>query len=146
MLADALLSVGVMIVVAKLAEGIFRRFRLNAIIAYTMTGILLGPVLGFVDLSDHIYVLLGLGIFLYFFLIGLDEIDVSGFMAAIRGRFFVAALISVIIPLLASLVITLDLFHDFGLGLDFDGSLAIAGVALVSLTPPQGAVEKPLVL
>ena len=142
MLADALLSVGVMIVVAKLAEGIFRRFRLNAIIAYTMTGILLGPVLGFVDLSDHIYVLLGLGIFLYFFLIGLDEIDVSGFMAAIRGRFFVAALISVIIPLLASLVITLDLFHDFELGLDFDGSLAIAGV--LSLTS-LGVLAKVLI-
>ena len=85
MLENALLSVGLLIVVAKLAEGIFRRLRLSSIIAYMATGVLLGPVLGFVDLSEQLYVLLGLGIFLYFFLIGLDEIDVTGFMAALRG-------------------------------------------------------------
>ena len=49
MLEDALLSVGLLIVVAKLAEGIFRRFRLNSIVAYTATGVLLGPVLGGVE-------------------------------------------------------------------------------------------------
>ncbi len=142
MLENALLSVGLLIVVAKLAEGIFRRLRLSSIIAYMATGVLLGPVLGFVDLSEQLYVLLGLGIFLYFFLIGLDEIDVTGFMAALRGRFFVAALISVVIPLLASLVITLDLLHDFGLRLDFDGALALAGV--LSLTS-LGVLAKVLI-
>ncbi len=134
MLEDALLSIGLLIVVAKLAEGIFRRFRLNSIVAYMATGVLLGPVLGLVELNGYIQIFLALGIFLYFFLIGLDEIDVTGFMAALSGRFFVAAVISVIIPIMASLAITFDLFHDFGLGLDFNGSLALAGVlALTSL-------------
>ena len=58
------------------------------------TGVLLGPVLGFVELNGYIQIFLALGIFLYFFLIGLDEIDVSGFIAAppedqttlLRGR------------------------------------------------------------
>ncbi len=142
MLEDAILTVGVLIVVAKLAEGVFRRFRLNSIVAYMATGVLLGPVLGFVELTGHIHVFLTLGIFLYFFLIGLDEIDVTGFMAALRGRFFVAALIAVIIPLLASLIVTMDLFHDFGLRLDFDGALALAGV--LSLTS-LGVLAKVLI-
>ena len=142
LLDEALMSVGLLIVVAKLAEDIFRRFRLNSIVAYTATGVLLGPVLGVVELSSHIHVLLSLGIFLYFFLIGLREIDVSVFMAEIRGRYFAAAVISVIIPLLASLTITLDLFHDFGLQLHFDGAVALAGV--LSLTS-LGVLAKVLI-
>ena len=142
MLEDALLSTGLLILVAKLAEGVLRRFRLNAIVAYTATGVLLGPVTGLVELSSHIHVLLSIGIFIYFFLIGLGEIDVSGFMGAIRGRFFVAAVISVVIPLVASLAVTFDVFFDSGLGLDFDGSLALAGV--LSLTS-LGVVAKILI-
>ena len=142
MLEDALLSVGLLIVVAKLAEGVFRRFRLNSIVAYMATGVLLGPVLGLVELNGYIQIFLALGIFLYFFLIGLDEIDVSGFMAALSGRFFVAAVISVVIPIIASLAITLDLFHDFGLRLDFNGALALAGV--LSLTS-LGVLAKVLI-
>ena len=142
MLEDALLSIGLLIVVAKLAEGIFRRFRLNSIVAYMATGVLLGPVLGLVELNGYIQIFLALGIFLYFFLIGLDEIDVTGFIAALRGRFFVAAVISVIIPIMASLAITFDLFHDFGLRLDFNGSLALAGV--LSLTS-LGVLAKVLI-
>ena len=142
MLEDALLSVGLLIVVAKLAEGVFRRFRLNSIVAYMVTGVLLGPVLGLVELNGYIQIFLALGIFLYFFLIGLDEIDVTGFMAALRGRFFAAALISVVIPIMASLVVTMDLFHDFGLRLDFNGALALAGV--LSLTS-LGVLAKVLI-
>ena len=136
------LSTGLLILVAKLAEGVLRRVRLNTIGAYTATGILLGPVTGLVELTSYIHVLLGIGIFIYFFLIGLDEIDVSGFMAAIRGRFFVAAVISVVIPLVASLAVTFDLFFDSGLGLDFDGSLVLARV--LSLTS-LGVVAKVLI-
>ena len=142
MLEDALLSTGLLILVAKLAEGALRRVRLNAIVAYTATGLLLGPVTGVVELTSHIHILLSIGIFIYFFLIGLDEIDVSGFMAAIRGRFFIAAVISVVIPLVASFAVTFDLFFDSGLGLDFDGSLALAGV--LSLTS-LGVVAKVLI-
>ena len=142
MLEDALLSVGLLIVVAKLAEGIFRRFRLNSIVAYTATGVLLGPVLGVVELTSHIHVLLSLGIFLYFFLIGLHEVDVSAFMAAIRGRYFVAAVISVVIPLAASLAVTFEVFHDFGLHLEFGAPVALAGV--LSLTS-LGVLAKVLI-
>ena len=49
MIYEALLAAGLLIVVAKLLEGLLRRVRLNAIVAYTAAGILLGPVTGIVD-------------------------------------------------------------------------------------------------
>ena len=42
---QSLLSLGLLIIVAKLAEGAFRRLHLNSILAYASAGILLGPVL-----------------------------------------------------------------------------------------------------
>lgn len=132
MIYEALLAAGLLIVVAKLLEGVLRRVRLNAIVAYTAAGILLGPVTGIVDPAGEVHVLLGVGIFLFFFLIGLDELDISGFLAAIRSRCSVAAVVSVLVSLLAALVVTFNIGFDFGLGLDFAGSLAVAGV--LSLT------------
>ncbi len=142
MFEEALLSIGLVIVVAKLAEGLLRHFRLNSIVAYTATGILLGPMAGIVEPTSEIQILLGIGIFLFFFLIGLDELDISGFMAAIHGRFFVASVISVLLSLVTALFVTSDVIYDFGLGLTFTGSLALAGV--LSLTS-LGVVAKVLV-
>ena len=142
MIEEALLSIGLLVVVAKLVEGVLRRFRVNSIVAYTATGILLGPVAGIIQPTDEIQILLGIGIFLLFFLIGLDELDISGFMAAIRGRYFVAATLSVLIPMLAAMAVTSDIIHDFGLGLDFSESIALAGI--LSLTS-LGVAAKVLV-
>ena len=63
----ALSSLGL---VAKVAEGVFRRFGLSSIIAYAATGVLLGPVLGVVEVTNELRVLLGIGIFVFFFLVG----------------------------------------------------------------------------
>ena len=142
MIENALLSVGLLIVVAKLLEGVLRRFRLNAIVAYTATGILLGPVAGVIEPTAEMQILLGIGIFLLFFLIGLDELDISGFMAAVRGRYFVAATLSVLVPLLAAMAVTSDILHDFGLGLDYTEAIALAGI--LSLTS-LGVAAKVLV-
>ncbi len=132
MIEEALLSVGLLIVVAKLAEGVFRQFKLNAIVAYAVTGVILGPVTGLVEVTSELNVLLGIGVFVFFFLIGLDEIDIAGFVAAMRGRFFIAAIVSVVISLLAALAVTSDLLHDFGLDLDFNHALALAGIMALS--------------
>ena len=59
--------------------------------AYTAAGILLGPVIGLVEPDVHILIFLEIGIFVFFFLVGLDEIDIPGLVATIRGRHFVAA-------------------------------------------------------
>ena len=130
--AEALLSIGLLIIVAKVAEGVFRRFGLNSIIAYAATGILLGPVLGVVEVTHELSVLLGIGIFVFFFLIGLDEIDISAFVASIQGRFFVAAIVSLSIALLGALAVTTDIIFDFNLGLSFTAALALSGVLALS--------------
>lgn len=134
---ESLLSLGLLIIVAKLAEGVFRRLRLNAIVAYAAAGILLGPTLqsltGWsIHPTGHIDLLLTLGIFIFFFLIGLDEIDMSSFVATLRGHYFVAALVSVAFSLSVALVVTLGVLYDFGLGLEPTDALALAGVLSMS--------------
>ncbi len=141
MIDDSLLSIGLLMLVAKLLEGIFRRARINSIVAYTIAGIILGPVTGLVEPTVELQFVLSIGVFIFFFLIGLDEIDITSFVAVVRGRFFVAATISVLISLLVALSVTSDVLYDFGLGLDFPQALALAGtLALSSL----GVVAKVL--
>lgn len=131
---EALLFIGALIVVAKLAEGVMSRIGLNSIVAFTVAGVLLGPsVTGLVEINDHIKLFLDIGVFIFFFLIGLDEIDIPGFMSTIRGRYFLAATLSVVISIMASLVVTSDLLGlDFALGLDFNHALSLAGILSLS--------------
>ena len=131
-LQNAVLSVGLLIVAAKLLEGLFKRFNLNSIIAYATTGVVLGPLSGVVKTSPGLEVFLGIGIFVFFFLIGLEELDIRGFFAAIRGRLFLASVLSVTISLLVSLAVTSDHLFDLHLGLDFTEALGLAGVLSLS--------------
>ncbi len=133
MLLDVFLPIGLLIVVAKLLEGALSRFGLNSIIAFTLTGVLLGPATGIVEPHHDLNLFLEIGIFVLFFIVGLDEIDVPGFVATMRGRYFAAAVISVLISLVAALVVTSDIFGvDLGLGLAFDEALALAGILSLS--------------
>ncbi len=141
-LHDALFAVGLLIVVAKLLEGVFKRLRLNAIIAYAMTGVLLGPVAGLVEAGPDVEFILSIGIFIFFFLIGLEELDIRGFLAAVRGRLFLAAVLSVTISLLVSLAVTTDAVVDLHLNLDFTQALGLAGVLSLS---SLGVVAKVLI-
>ena len=125
---ETLFAIGMLVVVAKLAEGVFRRFGLSSIVAYTVTGVVLGPVVGLVEPVAELHVFLGVGVFVLFFLVGIDEIDIPDFLATIRGRFFVASTISVAISLLAALAVTSDILGvSFALNLHFADALALAG-------------------
>ena len=143
LLFDALLSIGALIVVAKLAEGVLSRVGLNSIVAYTVAGIILGPITGFVEITEYIQIFLNIGVFIFFFLIGLDEIDIPGFMSTIRGPYFVAATVSVIISILVALIVTADLFGwgiELGVNeetgeivkLEFNEALSLAGILSLS--------------
>ena len=123
-LHESLFAIGAMIVVAKLLGGVFKRFGLNSIIAYVAAGILLGPLTGMVETSKEIEFVLSIGIFIFFFLIGLEELDIGGFISAMRGRLFFASLLCVVISLLVSLAVTTDTFFELGLNLDFTEALA----------------------
>ncbi|MCY3639019.1 MAG: cation:proton antiporter, partial [Chloroflexi bacterium] len=141
-LHDSLFAIGAMIVVAKLLEGVFKRFGLNSIIAYATTGVILGPLTGLVEPGVEIEIVLSLGIFIFFFLVGLEELDIRGFLASIRGRLFLTALLSVTISLLISLAVTTDFLFDLGLNLSFTQALGLAGVLSLS---SLGVVAKVLI-
>ncbi len=129
---DALFSIGLLIVGAKLLEGAFKRFGLNSIIAFAVAGAILGPVTGLVEPTDDVDLILSIGIFMFFFLIGLEELDIRGFVAAIRGRLFFASVLSVAFSLLVSLAVTSDIVVDLGLDLDFTQAMGLAGVLSLS--------------
>ena len=139
---EALFAVGALIVAAKLLEGVFKRFGLNAIFAYAVAGVILGPVTGLVHVSTEVELILGIGIFMFFFLIGLEELDIAGFVAAIRGRIFFTAVLAVTLSMLVSLAVTTDYFFDLQLGLSFTEALGLAGVLSLS---SLGVVAKALV-
>ena len=141
-LPEALFTVGALIVTAKLLEGIFKRIGLNAIFAYAVAGVVLGPATGLVHTGPSVDLILSIGIFMFFFLIGLEELDITGFAAAIRGRIFFTAVLAVTLSMLASLAVTTDVFFDLGLGLSVTDALGLAGVLSLS---SLGVVAKALV-
>ena len=133
MITHDLLSIGLLIVVAKLAEGVLSRIGISSLVAYAAAGILLGPVFGLVEVTDNILIFLEIGIFVFFFLVGLDEIDISGLVATVRGRHFVAAAVALIISIMASLAVTSNaLGESYSLGLEFDKALCLAGILSLS--------------
>ena len=130
---DALLRIGLLVVTAKLSEGLLGRLGLSAIVAYALAGVLLGPATGIVGPEDDVQIFLAVGVSVFFFLVGLDELDLPGLKATIRGPYFVGATVSVAISVLASLVVTSDLFGlKFALGLEFNEALAVAGILSLS--------------
>ena len=141
-LHEALFAIGALIVAAKLLEGIFKRFGLNSIFAYAVAGVILGPVTGLVHTGPSVELILSIGIFMFFFLIGLEELDITGFVAAIRGRIFFTAVLAVTLSLLVSLAVTTDVFFDLGLDLTFTQALGLAGVLSLS---SLGVVAKALI-
>ena len=155
-LRESLLALGTLIVAAKLAEGVFRRLRLNAIVAYAATGIVLGPILNLagvwhIESTLHIQLLLTIGVFIFFFLIGLDEIDISSFMSSLRGHYFLAAVLSVVLSLGISMLVTTDFVFDFGMSLSFSEALALAGVLsmtslgiVVKVLSDDGHLKQPI--
>ncbi len=139
---EALFAIGALIVTAKLLEGVFKRIGLNAIFAYAVAGVILGPMTGLVHTGREIDLILSIGIFMFFFLIGLEELDIAGFLAAIRGRIFFTAVLAVTLSMLVSLAVTTDYVFDLGLGLSFTEALGLAGVLSLS---SLGVVAKALI-
>ena len=129
----ALLDIALLLVAARIAQLGLGRLGLHTAVACTLAGAVLGPLAGLVEPTGAIPLLLGVGAVAFFFLVGLDEIDVPGFMAATRGRYFAAAAVSVGVAVLAALLVTLDLVGaGFALGLEFDAALALAGILSLS--------------
>ncbi len=85
---EDLLPIGLLIFVAKFFECLLSRIGLSSIVACTAAGIILGSVAGIVEPASKLQIFLGTGVFILFFLVGPDEIDIPRIVATIRGRFF----------------------------------------------------------
>ena len=137
----ALLDVALLIVTAKAAERVLGRLGLHAAVACTLAGAVLGPLAGVVEPTAATGLLLSAGAVAFFFIVGLDEIDVPGFLAAARGRYLAAAALAVGVAVLAGLAVTADLAGaGFNLGLDLDAALALAGILALSSVGVVSAV------
>ncbi len=131
MFVQALIDIGLLLVGAKLAEGFLGRFGLNPLIAYVLAGVVLGPLTGVVELISDIDFFVGIGVLFLFFLIGIDEIDIPGFLSTVSGRYFVAGTLSAVVSALIILPITWNSF-SFSLNLEFSKALALAGILSLS--------------
>ncbi len=98
------LIIGLFLLCAKLLEGAASRFKQSSLLAYLVVGIVLGI---WFEPGEEAKLFFEVGVLFLFFLIGIDEIDISGFVETLRGRFFVAALVSFAIPFAANLAIFL---------------------------------------
>ena len=98
------LIIGLFLLCAKLLEGAASRFRQSSLLAYLVVGIVLGI---WFEPGEEAKLFFEVGVLFLFFLIGIDEIDISGFVETLRGRFFVAALVSFAVPFAANLAVFL---------------------------------------
>jgi Kef-type K+ transport system membrane component KefB len=94
---ELLVSLGLLLIIAKLLEGVATRLRQSALIAYVAAGIILGPALGWVEATEELRLFFGIGVVFLFFLIGVEEMDVSGLAATLRGRFFLAGTVAFLV-------------------------------------------------
>ncbi|MFQ6026899.1 MAG: cation:proton antiporter [Dehalococcoidia bacterium] len=140
------MSLALILIVAKIAEGLAARFQQSSLAAFILTGILLGPVLGLVEPTAELSLFFGIGVIFLFFLVGADEIDIAGFAATIRGQFAVASAIAYLVPLGAGFAV-LHFLLKFSIpsSISLGGLLALSslGVAAKVLTD-LGQLKKPL--
>ena len=105
------LIIGLFLLCAKLLEGVASRFKQSSLLAYLVVGIILGI---WFEPGEESKLFFEVGVLFLFFLIGIDEIDISGFVGTLRGRFFVAAFVSFAVPFAANLMVFLYLLELSG--------------------------------
>ena len=66
---SSLLSLALLLVLAKLAEGLANRTGQSPLAAYVLVGIVLGPITGVVPTSEHLGLCFEVGVILLFFLV-----------------------------------------------------------------------------
>ena len=96
---NSLLHLALLLIFAKLAEGLANRTGNSPLAAYVLVGLLLGPVIGVAPTGEHLGLFFEVGVVLLFFLVGVDEIDIAGFVRTIQKRILIAAIVAFAVPL-----------------------------------------------
>lgn len=83
-MTEAILSLALLILLAKVLEEVATRLRQPPLLGDVLAGLLLGPlVFRVVEPGREIELFITVGIFFFFFLVGLEEIDLAGFPATL---------------------------------------------------------------
>ncbi len=143
---ELLISLGLLLIIAKLLEGVATRLRQSALIAYVAAGIILGPALGLVEATDELKLFFGIGVVFLFFLIGVEEMDVSGLAAALRGRFFLAGTLAFLVSFgFAMAVIYFVVDQPMANAIAISGILALSSLGVVAkVLSDLGRLREPL--
>lgn len=135
-MVEELLGLALLILIGKILEEVFVRLGYPPLVGWALAGILLGPsLLGLAEPTSHILLLTSIGVYIFFFLIGLEEIDVEGVVSSVNIRHIVIPVIATIANIL--LVVPAGLL----LQLDVRKSLALA---VISAIPTSSVVAKTL--
>ncbi|CAD6523709.1 Cation/H+ exchanger [metagenome] len=127
MVFEAILYLAVLIVAAKLFGELMHRIHQPSIIGNVLAGVIVGPALfALVQPIDEIEIFTSIGVFFLFFLIGLEEIDLSGLFRVMRGRIFAGSIAAFLIPF------TVAGFFGLLLDMDFVKAFAIGSVIAAS--------------
>ena len=124
---EVLISLGLLLIIAKLFEGVASRLRQSSLVACVAAGIILGPVLGLVEATADLDLFFGIGVVFLFFLIGAEELDVSGLAATLRGRFFLAGMLAFLVSFGFALAVMLSVLE-----LPVENAIAVAGILALS--------------
>jgi Kef-type K+ transport system membrane component KefB len=143
---ELLVSLGLLLIIAKLLEGVAVRLRQSALIAYVAAGIILGPALGLVEATDELKLFFGIGVVFLFFLIGVEEMDVSGLAATLRGRFFLAGTLAFLVSFGFALAVTyFVLDQPMANAIAISGILALSSLGVVAkVLSDLGRLREPL--
>ncbi len=141
-----LVSLGLLLIIAKLLEGVAVRLRQSALIAYVAAGIILGPILGLVEATDELRLFFGIGVIFLFFLIGVEEMDVSGMVATLRGRFFLAGTLAFLVSFSFSLSVMLFVLEQpVANAIAVSGILSLSSLGVVAkVLSDLGCLREPL--
>jgi Na+:H+ antiporter len=143
---ELLVSLGLLLIIAKLLEVVAMRLRQSALIAYVAAGIILGPALGLVEATDELKLFFGIGVVFLFFLIGVEEMDVSGLVATIRGRFFLAGILAFLVSFGFGMAVMLIVLEEpMANAIAISGILALSSLGVVAkVLSDLGRLREPL--
>jgi len=100
---EGLIVVAFLILFAKLFEELATRFGQPPIVGWVLGGILLGPgVLGIAKATPEVLFLTSIGIYLFFFFIGFEEIEIEGVISSINRVYIAVAFLATTVHLLVT--------------------------------------------
>ncbi len=118
---EDILAIALLIFLAKLLEDLLIRLKQPPLLGWVVSGIILGPgFLGLITPDREILFLTSIGIYLFFFIIGLEEIDIDGIFNSFNRRYIFVSLISLILQLTFTVLIVelfqIDMFEALTIG------------------------------